>query len=134
MWIELVGWREAVITTRDVEQWISFLTELGGWTVRETAPVGEGLKKLWSLPEEATGTETLLGNTGAEKGFIRLIELEGVEHAEFWLRETRRVTARRPNDHEYAAAAAMVLDDEAAMLQRTIFVTMNRQERPLSVV
>lgn len=75
----LKGWREAVITTAQAERWIVFLTKQAGWEIRGEASIDEGLKKLWSLPASATGREVLLANKGADRGFIRLVELHGVD-------------------------------------------------------
>lgn len=75
----LSGWREAVITTAQAERWIDFLTEQAGWEIRGQAPIDQGLKELWDLPDNATGQDVLLANTGADRGFIRLVELQGVD-------------------------------------------------------
>jgi len=75
----LTGWNEAVITTLDSTPWAYFFTEIAGWEERTRASIDDGLKKLWNLPENAKGTEILYANKGANKGFIRLIQLENVE-------------------------------------------------------
>ncbi|WP_291076175.1 VOC family protein [Hyphomonas sp.] len=75
----LTGWNEIVITTRNVSDWHAFLTEDAGWELRARQPVGAGLKVLWNLPSTATGEEYVFANIGAQRGFIRLVQLEGVE-------------------------------------------------------
>lgn len=84
----LGGWSEAVITTVSADEWIAFLTEHAGWEVRARGPIDAGLRALWTLPSDATGEEVLLGNTGADRGFIRLVALEGV--SQDWIRADTR--------------------------------------------
>ncbi|MEL6950215.1 MAG: VOC family protein [Pseudomonadota bacterium] len=84
----LSGWSEAVITTVSVDEWVGFLTEHAGWEVRARGPVDAGLRELWRLPEDASGEEVLLGNTGADHGFIRLVALERV--SQDWIRADTR--------------------------------------------
>ena len=75
----LSGWNEVIITTADPEAWDAFLTRDAGWEKRSTSPMDTGLTAYWGMPEGVTGTETLYANIGATSGFIRLIELQGVE-------------------------------------------------------
>jgi catechol 2,3-dioxygenase-like lactoylglutathione lyase family enzyme len=69
------GFSEVVITTRDMAKWQNFLTELGGWEVRDEAPLGaEGA--LWAAER---GKTMLLANKGEDTGFIRLVQPEDVK-------------------------------------------------------
>ena len=84
----LAGWSEAVITTVNADEWVTFLTRHAGWEVRAQGPVDAGLRELWTLPGDATGEEILLANTGADRGFIRLVSLKGV--SQDWIRADTR--------------------------------------------
>ncbi|MEM7661983.1 MAG: VOC family protein [Pseudomonadota bacterium] len=84
----LSGWQEAVITTKSADAWVDFLTRLAGWEVRGEAPIDDGLKVLWGLPDDVIGREILLANVGADSGFIRLVELENIEQD--WIRADTR--------------------------------------------
>lgn len=84
----LSGWSEAVVTTVSADEWVAFLTQHAGWEVRARGPIDAGLRQLWSLPGDAAGEEILLGNTGADRGFIRLVDLEGV--SQDWIRADTR--------------------------------------------
>ncbi|MEM1437802.1 MAG: VOC family protein [Pseudomonadota bacterium] len=84
----LSGWSEAVITTVSADEWVAFLTGHAGWEVRAQGATDTGLRELWRLPEAASGKEVLLANTGADRGFIRLVSLDGV--AQDWIRADTR--------------------------------------------
>ncbi|MEM9053967.1 MAG: hypothetical protein AAGB16_01465, partial [Pseudomonadota bacterium] len=75
----LSGWNEVVITTANPEDWDAFLTRDAGWEKRATNSMDPALTAFWDMPDTATGSETLYANIGAASGFIRLIELQGVE-------------------------------------------------------
>lgn len=78
--VELAGgFTEIVITTRDPAAWVEMLTEVGGWEVRSRAPLSSPELTLWNLPEGASGETILLANRGADRGFVRLVQLENVE-------------------------------------------------------
>ncbi|WP_018996778.1 VOC family protein [Hirschia maritima] len=75
----LSGWNELVVTTRNLDDWRSFLTLDAGWEERENGPIDPALSILWNMPEDVVGTETVFANIGADKGTIRFVELEGIE-------------------------------------------------------
>lgn len=78
---QLEGWREAVINTSNASAWIALLTSVGQWQVIATGTVDKGLLDLWHLDSAVTGKQTLLGNPGTDRGYIRLIELQGAEQS-----------------------------------------------------
>ena len=76
------GFREAVITTARPEAWETFFLEDAGWE-RRYADVADGaLKELWRLPAEARIREALYANPGTDRGFVRVVTLEGVPQAQ----------------------------------------------------
>ncbi len=75
----LSGWTEIVITTRNLSQWRSFLTEDAGWEERNSGEIDPALAKLWNIPGDVSGQETVFANIGSKSGFIRFVELEGTD-------------------------------------------------------
>ncbi|APG61640.1 hypothetical protein LPB140_00945 [Sphingorhabdus lutea] len=71
------GFQEIILTTRNPQIWIKFLTTQAGWELKSTAKMGDELN-LWELPNSAKGTAYLLSNKGEDKGYIRLVHLDKV--------------------------------------------------------
>jgi len=76
---KLDGFTETVFIVADAKAAVEFYTEVAGWEVRDKSPVDEQLKSLWHLPKKAQIQQILLANKGENKGFVRLIEIDGVE-------------------------------------------------------
>lgn len=72
------GFQEGVFTTANPESWIAFFVGLGGWVVRDRAPLEQGLKKLWNLPDATSGQTILLANKNMDAGMVRLVTLTGI--------------------------------------------------------
>lgn len=71
------GFSEILITTAKPREWIEFLTQDAGWEVRHQRPVTGAEKQMLGVSTEITGTQVLLANKGADKGFVRLYALDG---------------------------------------------------------
>lgn len=72
------GFREAVITTADPEAWEIFFLEDAGWERRYGDVADPALKALWRLPADARAREALYANPGADRGFVRVVALDGI--------------------------------------------------------
>ena len=80
---KLGGFTEAVFVVSDIEQMTAFFIQIAGWEIKHQAKANSKenhhLKTLWQLPDNAQISQTLMGNIGEEKGYIRLVQIEGVE-------------------------------------------------------
>lgn len=72
------GFTEAVFIVSDIEKSSNFYLNYAGWEEIEKRPVDNNLRSLWSLPEKASIQQRLLANKGATRGFVRLIQIDGV--------------------------------------------------------
>lgn len=70
------GFSEVLITTANPREWIDFLTQDAGWEVRHQHSVTESEKQMLGVSAEVKGTQVLLANKGANKGFVRLYALD----------------------------------------------------------
>lgn len=75
------GFSEILITTAKTSTWIDFLINDAGWEVRNRKPLSPAEKHLLEIPTGTVGESILLANQGSDRGFIRLIELQGIEQA-----------------------------------------------------
>ncbi len=73
------GYHEAVFSVSDIDGYKGFFVEVGGWQVLHEGDVDAGLMRAWRLPASATAREVVLGNPGTERGFVRLVDFDGVE-------------------------------------------------------
>lgn len=71
------GWREAVLSVRNLQLWEDFWINVAGWEVATRADADPAWQKLWGLPDTVNYREVLLRNHGTESGFVRLIEFQG---------------------------------------------------------
>ncbi|MEZ5514302.1 MAG: hypothetical protein R3F58_10580 [Steroidobacteraceae bacterium] len=69
------GWVEAVAIVRQLERSEQFFLETAGYERRHTGPLSPQLIRFWRLPVGATGRMSLLAEPGANRGYIRLVEL-----------------------------------------------------------
>ncbi len=75
---KLEGFSETVFIVNNMEKAKHFYTQVAGYEVRSLAPVDKELNKLWQLPSSADVRQILLSNKGENRGYIRLIKIEGV--------------------------------------------------------
>lgn len=75
---EIGGWREAVLSVSDPEQWVRTFTGVGAWEVMHRGEGNAAWLKLWGLPDKARYNEVLIRNPGTETGHIRLVRFQGV--------------------------------------------------------
>lgn len=73
------GFSETVLIVSDINAAREFYQTVAGWEVINQDSVDNQLKTLWQLPKTANIEQLLLANKGTTTGFIRLIEISGVE-------------------------------------------------------
>lgn len=84
------GFTETVFIVSDLKAASTFYQQVAGWEVRHEGVPSAELKALWGLPQAAKAQQVLLANKGENKGFVRLIKLDGVEqkaqraHSQAW--------------------------------------------------
>ena len=72
------GYQEAVFSVSDIESWATFFEEEAGWAVIHDGDIDDALLAGWELPKTAAARELLVGNPGTERGFVRLVQFDGV--------------------------------------------------------
>lgn len=73
------GWRETVISVRDVDQTVAFFTGTLGWELRTSGQVDRAQLDAWGLPPEASARFALVANPTTDRGFVRIVAFKGVE-------------------------------------------------------
>ena len=73
------GYQEAVFSVSDADQFADFFVGTGGWEILHEGPAPFSLLQAWRLPDAASAREIVVGNPGTERGFVRLVEIDGVE-------------------------------------------------------
>ncbi len=73
------GYQEAVFNVSDIESQIAFYQSVAGWELVYRGEVKRSLIDAYELPDDVTATEVVLANPGSERGFVRLIEYNGIE-------------------------------------------------------
>ena len=76
------GYQEAVFSVSDADEWASLFEDIAGWEVLHDGATDSGLLSAWRLDSSAQAREVVLGNPGTERGFVRLIQFEGVEQVQ----------------------------------------------------
>jgi catechol 2,3-dioxygenase-like lactoylglutathione lyase family enzyme len=75
---KLSGFTETVFIVADLEKSAKFYQDHAGWELKSSEPEDERLKTLWQLPKHAMITQKLMANKGENRGFIRLVHIDGV--------------------------------------------------------
>ena len=76
---EIGGWRETVLSVRDLAAWERVMTDVGGWEVTHRGSGDAGLRALWDLPADARVDEVLMRNPGTDSGYIRFLRFNNVQ-------------------------------------------------------
>lgn len=72
-------WQEAVVSVSNLERTAAFFIQVGGYVERWRGTVPRSTLDYWGLPQESSGRALLLAAPGSQDGFVRLVEIEGVE-------------------------------------------------------
>jgi len=84
------GWRETLISVTDLDAMVGFYTEVLGWEVRNSGAVPTEMLAAWALPKYASARYALVANPKTNRGFVRIIDFDGVDqvrirdHAQSW--------------------------------------------------
>lgn len=73
------GYQEAVFSVSDVEEWAEFFETVGGWRTIHDGELDDATLAAWQLPKGASARQIVVGNPGTVRGFVRLIDFDGVE-------------------------------------------------------
>ncbi len=76
------GYQEAVFSVSDADDWASVFREVGGWEVLHDGETDRAQLDAWQLDTVTSARELVLGNPGTERGFVRLIQFDGVEQVQ----------------------------------------------------
>lgn len=91
------GFHEAVLVVQDRGAWKKIFGDFGTWEIVTEGPVDPKWLKLWGV--EGTASHTLMRNPGTERGYVRLIEFDGVD-----------ADVIRPNDQPWDAGGVFDLN------------------------
>ncbi len=72
------GYQEAVFSVTNIEAWSDFFSTAGGWEVLHDGDADDAVLAAWDLPLAASAREIVMGNPGTDRGFVRLIQFDGV--------------------------------------------------------
>ena len=73
------GFREAVISVRDLDRYSQFFAEVGGWQIQHRGDTDPRLIAALGLPATVTASEVLMAPPAESSGLVRLIRFDGVE-------------------------------------------------------
>lgn len=73
------GWKEAVTLVSNLDLWCDLADRVCGWDLFHKGPVDPGVLQQWKLPQTVTGEEALFCCGGEAQGFVRFIQLSGVD-------------------------------------------------------
>ncbi len=73
------GYHEAVFSVSDRAGYVRFFEEVAGWQVLHEGMASDDVLAAWQLPDAASAMETVVGNPGTNRGYVRLIEFTGVD-------------------------------------------------------
>lgn len=76
------GYQEAVFNVSDIESQIEFYESVAGWELVYRGDVKRSLLDAYGLPGTVNATEVVLANPGPERGFIRLVDYDGIEQVQ----------------------------------------------------
>jgi hypothetical protein len=78
------GWKEAVVSVRDLPLWIDLATTNFGWTLSHQGAVGRDQLESWGLASEVTADEALFHCGGEAQGWVRFVSFKGAPQR--WIR------------------------------------------------
>lgn len=73
------GYQEAVFSVSDLAEQTAFYQDVAGWQILHKGSVSPTLMSAYALPPNVSGSEVVLGNPGAERGFLRLVQFHGAD-------------------------------------------------------
>ncbi len=73
------GYQEAVFSVSDAMSYRDFFATVAGWEVVHEGEVDTALLAGWGLSEAVAAREVLMRNPGTGRGYVRLVEFDGVD-------------------------------------------------------
>ena len=70
------GWIETVAIVSDTDRAVHFFTDVAGYEVMYEGALAPQIVRSWGLNPDVTGTEVLVREPDASRGFIRLVKLD----------------------------------------------------------
>lgn len=71
--------QEFVVGVSSIDRVLPAFTRVFKWKVRHDGDLSPDTAALWGLPAQARGREVVVGNAASVYGFVRLVEIKGVE-------------------------------------------------------
>ena len=71
--------QEFVISVSDLERTLPAFTEVLRWEVLHRGPADPTVARSWGLDVDTVIEEVLIGNGASDRGFVRLVQIQGVE-------------------------------------------------------
>jgi catechol 2,3-dioxygenase-like lactoylglutathione lyase family enzyme len=72
------GVQEIVASVKNLEEAAETWSAVGGWEIKHRGEAPSGLAAAWGLPPNTTIREIVLGPPGVDRGFLRLVKIEGL--------------------------------------------------------
>tara|TARA_B100001059_G_scaffold216303_1_gene234608 strand:- start:2410 stop:3435 length:1026 start_codon:yes stop_codon:yes gene_type:complete len=76
------GYKEAVFSVSDIDSAVKFYQNVAGWDILSEGYVPREILNSYTLDKSVIAKEVVMGNSGTERGFIRLIDFEGVDQVQ----------------------------------------------------
>jgi len=76
------GYKEAVFSVSDLDSAVKFYQNVAGWDVLSKGYVPRKILNSYALEKNIIAREVVMGNPGTERGFIRLVNFEGVDQVQ----------------------------------------------------
>lgn len=73
------GWKEAMISVRDLDQYRRFFDQFETWELVEQGAVSKAQMTAWRQLPPITAKYHLYANNGTESGLLRLVQFDGAE-------------------------------------------------------
>lgn len=71
--------QEFVVVTHNMDRLRAAFTDVLQWTVKYEGDADKTVALSWGLPTDTAIREVLIGNSASEYGFVRLVEIQGVD-------------------------------------------------------
>jgi len=102
------GFREAVLSVSDLQGYIDFFSELGGWQLCAEGTTDRKLLRLWGLGDKVGAKEVLMRAPGSRTGFVRLVQFQGAQQQQI-----------RSNDQSWDTGGIFDINARVKDLERT---------------
>lgn len=77
-----MGVQEIVVSVKNLDQASQIYEDIAKYAVKHQGPADTSLSAAWGLPKNTPITERVLGLGDLDKGFLRLVKIEGLEQVQ----------------------------------------------------